>query len=567
MSQDDRFLNDVDDVEPVLPEPQVTPLPVATPIVSDTTPMAPVSTPPAIRPDYYRAFPNETDPIEGQGEPGQQKIDKERREILQQGSYDAFVGRVMKTYYSGTHPTLGMTQGIDVERVDVRWDATTNVEAASVTPSPKVGSNNIVACKPWPARSDQQKYHVTEGDIVTVLRGEDDLYWFLSDDLPFVGTVVVWDNTATDESFEGGANSGSDDGLKVRQQIMSGDPSSTTATLTDKEIDATDWVEGEVYIIDDVVHAVGPPDTDYRCTADHTAADPANIPPNGSFWDSGSNITIHRYVNVLHTGSEGNGYRVGDKVLVIRRGLYLFALPSAQTFLAKTTAVGPDGEGDFADEHYWVEETAAVVTVNTNAWTFSPATPAARGGTGPDGEGIAGRHVDAVNFSERAEGTHDLAAGVMVEVTCWQDLNGDPYYTFTHAIPYDDEFKVRCSSTDDTEEYLEDKILADLTWVEVVTENPDDPNEPPDPGNENLRINHIGPDHDGDDDGKYYIEIEGLYAAGIVAKVFLGADGADTCLCVIDGIRIDAKGHIFAVDTTTTTPSTNWVDWPDAYFP
>ena len=48
-----------------------------------------------------------------------------------------------------------------------------------------------------------------------------------------------------------------------------------------------------------------------------------------------------------------------------------------------------------------------------------------------------------------------------------------------------------------------------------------------------------------DGDGKYYIEMDGFIAAGITAKVRLGADGPDTCLCTIDGIRIDSKGHIF----------------------
>jgi hypothetical protein len=430
MSQDDRFLNDVDDVEPVLPEPQVTPLPVATPIVSDTTPMAPVSTPPAIRPDYYRAFPNEVDPIEGQGEPGQQKIDKERREILQQGSYDGFVGRVLKIYTGGTHPTLGMEQGIDVERVDVRWDTTTNKPLSSVTPSPKVGSNNIVACKPWPGTHDQEAYQVEVGDTVLVIRGEDDLYWYTYHNDLFVGRVVAWDDTEVTEDFIGGADS--TNGLKVRQQAITGNPLGSTATLGDLETIADAWVTAVTYLIDDVAQRS---DVTYRCIKEHDSQQP----PNATYWEV-DNIVIKRYVNIIKGDNQAHGYRVGDYVLVFRRGSYLFCSPLRDSFLGKLNTgagSGPDGEADFADEHYWVREVSPDVTTSTNSWAFVGTNFTSS--TDPTGSGgIKGRWVDAVNLAERTDETHILADGTLVEVQMWQDADEDPYYTFTQ-LPFVEE--------------------------------------------------------------------------------------------------------------------------------
>ena len=158
-----------------------------------------------------------------------------RKRLLGETSVDAYVGVVLKTYYSGAHPTLGTAQGIDVERIDVRWDSTTNKPLTSVTPSPKLGSENVVACNPWPAAHDQELYQVEEGDIVTVFRGANGLNWFLYDNntTPFVGVVVDWDDDTVTENVNGGTHVPTPgtltQGLKVRQQSITGDATAVRA--------------------------------------------------------------------------------------------------------------------------------------------------------------------------------------------------------------------------------------------------------------------------------------------------------------------------------------------------
>lgn len=429
------FYDEPDELVPV-----VTPLPVAVTGVTPTPGPADMGFtagesirtpgPPAVGPLAFTPSPSEFQMGVGGGSVlgGFQVVDDLRGELLR-GQFDAFVGKVLDTYEGATHPSLGTAQGINVERIDVRWDSSTNTPLGSVTPSPSVGSPNVVAANPWPPKHDQVGYIVAEGDTVTVLRGADGLHWYMADDTPFVGRVVVWDDDNVTEQFGGGVDGGSLT-LKVRQQKMTGNPNSAAVTLADLETVADAWDSGTAYLIDDIVVVSS---TTYRCIKANTN----NTPPNATYWEA-DNIVIHRYVNVLRADNQAHGYRVGDDILVIRRGLYLFALPLRERFLAVTSVganSGPSNAADSTDEHYWVKELDMLVSYGTDNWVFADTTQnSLRSSTDPTGSGgRLARFVDAVNLAERAGETHLLADDVLVEVTMWQDASGQPYYTFDHS--------------------------------------------------------------------------------------------------------------------------------------
>jgi len=553
MTKPDRFIEDEfpepDPLIPVvipLPEdvPGVTPAPAGTPLGQP----AGVSTPgpPAVGPLGWAPAPRVLNPAVGGGSVlgGPEVIDPARKDLLKAGEFDAFVGIVRTVDYTAAHATLGMKQGITVERVDVRWDATTNKPLGTVTPSPGVGSTNIVDCKPWPGRHDQELYHVKEGDIVSVLRGADGLHWFMVDDLPFVGVVVAWEDGYISEEFSGGADSAvAISGLKVRQQAMTGDPSSEIATFADLETIAEAWVTGTDYIIDGIVLEST---KTYRCKEAHTAGTFATNLTDGK-WEE-DNIVIYRYVNVIKTDNMTHGYRVGDKVFVQRRGSYLFALPARQQFLALTcvgTNPGPSNAADFADEHYWLREVDPLIDAYAgDAWTWLNVN--ARTQTDPTGSGgQSGRWIDAVNLAERAGGSHLLDTDILVMVTMWADVGDYPYYTFDHAVPVVDtntDIYAKVSSSDTTADYLSNKITTSGSWLDSNIVNG--------AGDEELNITHIGPLQS---IAGWYIEISGL--TGTIQET------SSTCQDAIVGIRQDVKGHTFAYNNCMSSPC--WKMWPD----
>jgi hypothetical protein len=438
MALDDFVFDEFD--EPELPQPVLTPLPDDVPVelpeeYSDAAP-ASTASPLPTPDDVPDSLPDLHDPrygsiIDGFSDHGGGGVYPENRPAINlAGKLDCFQAKVIKTYWGSTHPTLGVQQGIDVERIDVRWDSSNNDPVVGVKPTPRMGTAGIISASSFPARGDQAAYIVSEGDIVTILQTGDGQAIYLSDDLPFVGTVVVWDDDDVTEEFNGGVKSnGSVDGIKVRQQIITGNPTSSTATLADREAIGAAWDASTSYLVDDIVVVSA---TTYRCINANTN----NTPPNATYWEV-DNIVIHRYVNVLRMDNQAIGYRVGDEVLVVRRGLYLFALPVSEIFLAHTNvgsgSIGPNNESDFSGEHYWLKEVDPVAAYTTNSWTFNPATPAVRSSTDPTGSGgVKGRHIDGVNLAERANATHNLGDGLLVKVTAWTDVNELTYYTFYH---------------------------------------------------------------------------------------------------------------------------------------
>ncbi len=141
-----------------------------------------------------------------------------------------------------------------------------------------------------------------------------------------------------------------------------------------------------------------------------------------------------------------HGYRVGDPLLVQRRGAYYFARAARESFPANVVAVGPDGEADFDGagalpkcNHYWAKEIDGDVTYSgDNNWN-----PAAggidfsvRSQTDPTSSGgLAGRWIDAVNVSEPdafhelpVDGTQDVVVHVFKDPT-----SQNPFYVFSAA--------------------------------------------------------------------------------------------------------------------------------------
>lgn len=331
------------------------------------------------------------------------------------GPMDAFAGVVVKTYYDATafptgHPLLAQTAGIDARRCTY-YCSTNNAPTAFSTQGIAGHPLDLnFACMPLPTRHDQEAQHVAVGDFVTILSGRDGRHFFMLDDLPFIGVVIKAEATVK-ENLSGGAGNVV---LKVRRQAMSGTPPTWAITLADLKVAA------------------------------------------------GTNV---EYTGVLTLGPTDvqHGYRCGDQVWVQRKGLYFFASPVRDSFLAKVqtgAASGPDAEGDFTDARYWVKEQVATVSYADNTWTY---TLANRTQTDPSGSGGRyGRWVCAVNLAEPT-GSHMLAADTVVMV----HISRDPATPFGAAYWFDHPLEIPAPPAD-TYFYLNyDVATKKLVWSRV----------------------------------------------------------------------------------------------------
>ncbi|HUU58342.1 MAG TPA: hypothetical protein VMZ50_02260 [Phycisphaerae bacterium] len=186
------------------------------------------------------------------------------------GTFDAFAANVDKVFYGDTEGVTGKVQAIQYSRCGVDYDTNNWPKSYTAPTAWSQTQEQIGIALPFPARHDQEEYHVAVDDIVMVLEGRDGRRWFLSDELPFIGTV------------EGaGTNTGSGDGLtsvKVRRQYIAGDP--TALELGDLlDADGTEIDYADVWIVDE----------------------------NGA----------------------DQVYETDDRILVHRRGAFLFAAPKA----------------------------------------------------------------------------------------------------------------------------------------------------------------------------------------------------------------------------------------------
>ena len=313
--------------------------------------------------------------IEGgvQTEPGPQDYRVPAATVT--GHYDAWAGKVLAAHDAAADKVLGQTRAVTVQRVSVRWGTNNAVLTGEAPPPMSQLCPSIAVALPLPPRQDQPGYMAAVGDVVTVLTGRDGLCYYLPDDVPFIG-VVIKSTVSVKEDTAGGAGLL---WLSVRRQAMTADPSEAVATLG-------------------------------NCL---TAA--------------GATID-YSYVLVLAPVGQQHGYRVGDRVWVHRRGLYYFALPARQWFLAKTGTVGPDSEAAPTDNSYWVREQTPTVAYTNSTYTVTYADKTQTDPTASGGR--YGRWVLAWNLGEESW-SHLVPTGTVVMVQIGNDVEGDPTYHFT----------------------------------------------------------------------------------------------------------------------------------------
>lgn len=290
-------------------------------------------------------------------------------------------GKVLNTSDTAADPTYGFNQTILAGRATEIWDGTTNAPVFADSPSISGGlSMSMAQAFPFPPRHDQRRYITASGDGVMMFSGPDGMTHYLSDDLPFPAVVIA--KATASEANAGGVGTNL---LTARRLVIAGTP---PAAGVEQPYDGS----GELL----------------------TGSTPVSV----------------EGIEIIAPAGQHHGYRVGDIVWVQRRGLYYFALPAPQSFLAKIVAAGPAAAADFTDNRYWVQEQLATVTYATNAWSWSLA---ARSATDPTATGgTRGRLVCAKNLSETT--THVLAVdgSAIVAVTMIADpASGAPAYVFT----------------------------------------------------------------------------------------------------------------------------------------
>ena len=296
------------------------------------------------------------------------------QEIL--GPFDAYLAEVVQTNYASGDGLFGDEQRITAVRCEVWYQGNNEPVAVDIPQILSQPTPVYVEAMPFPLRHDMEKYHVVEGDIVTILEGRDGRNWYLCDEDSFVGVVI--DNTEEGdgselmEDFCGGAGNKS---LCVRRRVLSGDPDGANWLGATVSVDLLDAADAEV---------------------EYAGVQP--IRPTGM----------------------AHGYRVGDLVWVFRRGRYLFCQPGRQGFLAEVVATGPNSEAEPTDNSYYVKEQDwTIAYTNEKAdYTYTQAdrTAAVAGQSGSNG-----RWVMAYNLNENG---HDLPTDG--SLTVWVNMIADP---------------------------------------------------------------------------------------------------------------------------------------------
>jgi len=351
------------------------------------------------------------------------------------GAGDCYMGKVLHSYDDAADATLGQKGAIDVRRV-TSYGTGDSIELGEIEPPLSSPNAGLAAALPLPA-VDQEGYLAAADDPVLVIAGRDGRAYYMPDSKPFIGVVAQNpDDESTKETNFGGAGNIT---LKVTRQIMSGDPTAEAPAFEDTAV-------------------------------------------------------TYDYVFPLTADGQHHGYRKDDKVLVFRRGMYMFCLPGRTSFHGKIAAAGPDSEADLTDDRYWVALRAGNVTYtgDVNVWTW--------------GTDAALFTICASNLPERAGGTHLLAADTEVVVSLFADATSadkSAYWVFS-VIPDTDE-RVGVTAADTIPGYLRwtngddgahHKIIGDSEvqfgaaaahghWIVATPGNAG--------GDEQLRIDHVGP--------------------------------------------------------------------------
>lgn len=306
------------------------------------------------------------------------------QEIL--GPYDAWIAEVVQVNYASGDSLYGDFQRVSVMRCDVWYKGNnepTAVDAPQVLSQP---TPTVVEAMPHPVMHDQQKYHVSVGDIVTVVEGRDERRWFFFDDQPFFAKVIDNDDSDADNTEKWTAYAGTET-LKVRRYGLSEDPDSGDygdhgVTLSELQTAASAYVE-------------------------YAGVRP--ICPAG----------VH------------HGYRVGDTMLVTRRGRYMACEPAAQQFVGEITQTSPQAGGTFCNYEVKEQDGAASYT-NGNTYTlaFTDRTRAVAGQSG-----YSARLIVAYNLAESAGG-NGLSVGDVVVVKMFSSAvsTREPYYIIERVI-------------------------------------------------------------------------------------------------------------------------------------
>ena len=259
--------------------------------------------------------------------------------------------------------------------------------------------------------------------------------------------------------------------------------------------------DGRAYYIPDDAPFIGTvgasPGATLSVTRMVIAGDPASEPPDVT---TATSLTYPKVFPITANGQH-HGYFEGDTVLCIRRGEYVFCLPTRCQFHGQIKNKGPGdpAEDDFDDERYWVKIIAANITVSGNSWGW---------GGGDDEIGNIGI-VCAANLAEVDNHAHLLRVDGSLEVvvTLLADSGsgaGTAYWVFALGP----DRKVAVSSCDTTPGFLRwtdgddqahDKIIGDAekdaeagadgeptgAWIKASIINAG--------LDEQLKIEHVGP--------------------------------------------------------------------------
>ena len=332
------------------------------------------------------------------------------------GPFDAWAGEVLKVYDGGADAVLGKTQTADVQRIVPFWDSSKDLHLDDVPPTGSMPETNIVKAIPYPT-TDHPNHHAAAGDPVIVVAGRDGRYYYIEDNEPFVGVVTQWaprsggSPIGTKENVAGGAGTWT---ISVVRQKLIGDPTAA----------GFDWV--------------------LSTTLESMA------------------VTYDR-VYVPVADGQHHGYRKDDVVFVFRRGQYWFALPTRESFIGVIVGAGPDGEGDFSDERYWVQEVSYTGSWSNNTWTNA------------DSDVTEPRLVPAENLAEKIKGTHELPTDGTRYVIVYMGAEAtdkQPYYAFD-AVELDGMFEDPPAAPPGSPDYddpggLDITYSGDLTGTDYV---------------------------------------------------------------------------------------------------
>ncbi|HUX00509.1 MAG TPA: tail fiber protein [Phycisphaerae bacterium] len=361
------------------------------------------------------------------------------------GRYEAFLARVRSVHYLKTngHPVARMKQAVDYERVAVWYDTNNEPSVGAVGPTHSRPIPAVGYATPFPVGHDQEAYHVKRGDIVTIIQGEDRAYYMI-DDQPFLAQVVSHVETdysviarqdappttafETDHYLVGATGSGAWSGQDNKIARYGAGAWSFLATSAGDQVyaETTDnfWLKagGTWGTTTDVKEQNNGGAGYMSLRVRRKSLDDNPTTPLGSITDHDDLQTAaaadveYEKVQVLSNGGE-HTYRVGDLVWVFRRGYYFFCLPAPDMFVGEvqvSATPGPEGEADFATNHYWVKEVGPAITYTNNAWVLDQW--GAQTQTDPTGSGGRyGRWVDVLNLAE-ASTSHLLQNGDIVTV-------------------------------------------------------------------------------------------------------------------------------------------------------